>query len=48
MKKFLALGLSDDVFIMQINIKMPTIVDILTFMSRIHLVSAGMSMKTVL
>ena len=32
---FLALSLSDVVFIMLINVKMPTIVGILTFMSRI-------------
>ena len=38
MKKFLALNLSDVVFIMLINVKMPTIVDILTFMSRINFV----------
>ena len=39
MKKFLALSLSDDVvFIMLINVKMPTIVVILTFMSRITFV----------
>ena len=36
MKKFLAFSLSDDVFIMLINVKMPTIVGILTFMSRIN------------
>ena len=34
-KKCLALGLSDVVFIMLINVKMPTIVGILTFMSKI-------------
>ena len=34
-KKFLALSLSDVVFIMLINVKMSTIVGILTFMSRI-------------
>ena len=34
MKMFLALSLSDNVFIMLINVKMPTIVGILTFMSR--------------
>ena len=34
-KKFLALSLSDVVFILLINVKMPTIVGILTFMSRI-------------
>ena len=38
MKKFLALSLSYVVFIMLINVKMPTIVDILTFMSRINFV----------
>ena len=37
-KKFLALSLSDIVFIMLINVKMPTIVGILTFMSRINFV----------
>ena len=37
-KKLLALSLSDVVFIMLINIKMPTIVGILTLMSRINLV----------
>ena len=36
MKKFLAFSLSDVVFIMLINVKMPTIVGILTFMSRIY------------
>ena len=35
-KKFLALSLSDVLFIMLINVKMPTIVGILTFMSRIN------------
>ena len=34
----LALSLWDDVFIMLINVKMPTIVGILTFMSRINFV----------
>ena len=38
MKMFLALSLSDDVFIMLMNVKMPTIVGILTFMSRINFV----------
>ena len=38
MKKFLALSLSDSVFIMLINVKMPTVVGILTFMSRINFV----------
>ena len=37
-KKFLPLSLSDFVFIMLINDKMPTIVGILTFMSRMNLV----------
>ena len=38
LKEFLALSLSDVVFIMLINVKMPTIVGILTFMSRINFV----------
>ena len=46
MKKFHALSLSD-VFIMLINVKMPTIVGILTFMSRIFSCSAELSMKKV-
>ena len=37
-EKFLALSLSDIVFIMLINVKMPTNVGILTFMSRIKFV----------
>ena len=41
MKKFLALRLSDVAFIMLINVKMPTIVGILTFMSRINFVLSG-------
>ena len=36
MKKCLALSLSDVIFIMLINVKMSTIVGILTFMSRIN------------
>ena len=36
MKKFLAFSLSDVVFIRLINVKMPTIVGILTFMSSIN------------
>ena len=36
MKKFLALSLSGVVFIMLINVKMPTNVGILTFMSKIN------------
>ena len=38
MKMFLALSLSDVVCILLINVKMPTIVGILTFMSRINFV----------
>ena len=38
MKTFLTLNLSDGVFVMLINVKMPTIVGILTFMSRINFV----------
>ena len=34
--KFLALSLSNVVFIMLINVKMSTIVGILTFMSRVN------------
>ena len=37
-KKFLALNLSDVVFILLINVKMQTIVVILTFMSRINFI----------
>ena len=37
-KKCLALSLSDVVFIVLINVKMPAIVGILTFMSRINFV----------
>ena len=37
-KKFLALGFSGVVFIVLINVKMPTIVGILTFMGKIHFV----------
>ena len=44
-KKFLALSLSEVVFIMLINVKMPTIVGILAFMSRIDFVSAELSTK---
>ena len=48
--KFLALSLSNVVFIMLINVKMPTIVGILTFMSRINFVLSrvehGKSFKT--
>ena len=45
MKKFLALSLSGVAFILLINVKMPTIVGILTFMSRINSCSAELSMK---
>ena len=38
MKKFLALSLSDVVFIMLTNVKIPIIVGILTFISRINFV----------
>ena len=38
MKKFLALSLSGGVFFMLIYVKMPTIVGILTFVSRINFV----------
>ena len=37
-KKFLALSFSDVVFIMLINVKMPTMAGILTFMSKINFV----------
>ena len=40
---FIALKLSDVVFILLINVKMPTIVGILTFMSRINFRSAELS-----
>ena len=40
---FIALSLSDVVFIMLINVKMPTIVGILTFMGRINAVRAQLS-----
>ena len=50
MKKFLALSLSDVVFIMLINVKMPKIVGFFTFMSRIYfvlsLVKHGISFNT--
>ena len=36
-RKFLDLSLSDVVFIMLINVKMPIIIGILTFMNRINL-----------
>ena len=46
--KILALSISDVVFIMLINVKMPTIVGILTFMIRMKMCSAKLSMKIVL
>ena len=45
MKKFHAFRLSNGVSIMIIYVKMPTIVGILTFMSRINSRSAELSMK---
>ena len=48
MKKYLVLSLSDVVFIMLINVKMPTFVGILTFMSRIISCSAELSKENVL
>ena len=45
MKKSLALSLSDVIFIMLINVKMPTIVGILTFMSRINFVLSSVEYK---
>ena len=49
-KKFLALSLSDVVFIMLLNVKMPTIVmvGILTFMSRINFVLSKVEHEKVL
>ena len=44
MKKVLALTLSD-VFIMLINVKMPTIVGILTFMSSINFVFSRVELE---
>ena len=38
LNKLFALSISDVLFIMLINVKMPTIVSILTFMSRINFV----------
>ena len=43
MKKFIAFSLLDVVFIMLINVKMPTIGGILTFMSRINFVLSWLS-----
>ena len=47
-KTFLGLKLSDIAFIMLINVKMPTIVGILTFLNMIISFSAELSMKKVL
>ena len=47
-KKFLALSLPGAVFIMLINVKMPTIVGILTFMSRINFVLSWVEYEKVL
>ena len=44
-KTLLAFICSDVVFIMLINVKMPTIVSILTFMSKINFVLSCLSMK---
>ena len=46
MKKFLAFSLSDVVFIMLINVKMPTVVRILIFISWINFVTAELSVKS--
>ena len=43
--KFLALSLSDVVYIMLIHVKMSTIVGILTFMSRINFVLSWVSIE---
>ena len=43
--KFIALSLSDVAFIMLINVKMPTIFGILTFMSRINFVLRSKKFK---
>ena len=45
---FLALSVSVVVFIMLINVKMPTIVGILTFMSRINFMLSGVEHEKVL
>ena len=46
MKKFIALSLSDVVFTMIINVKMPTIVCILTFMGRVNFVLSWVKHET--
>ena len=48
MKKFLALSLSEIVFIMLLNVKMPTVVGILTFMSRINFMLSRVEHEKVL
>ena len=45
MQKFLALNISDVVFIMLINVEMPTIDGTLTFMSRINSVLSRVEHK---
>ena len=45
MKKLIALSLSDVLFIMLINVKMPTLVGILTYMSMINLVLISVEHK---
>ena len=45
---FLALKHSDIVFILLINVKTPTIVGVLTFISRINFILSELSMKNVL
>ena len=47
-KLFLALKLSDVVVILKINVKMPTIVGILTFMSRIKFMLSWVEHEKVL
>ena len=44
-KEFFALSLSDAVFRMLVNVKMPTIVGILTFMSRINFVLSWVELE---
>ena len=47
MKKVLAMSLSDVVFIMLINVKMPIFVGILKFMSRINFSRPGVVSLTI-
>ena len=44
-KDFLALEYSDVVFILLINVKMPTIVGILTFISRINFMHSSVELE---